>query len=449
VLVPAFRSFFRRRDDLPIADAGQSISEAVTHDVEAERRRTLLNLRRRLADTFTPTRPLAGLKVELSGGDSRACFIGREAECLRITRALLEDRSHVVIFGERGRGKTSLANLVVAQAQTASFAIARYVCSTTSNFDAIMRGLFHDMSHWLFGRGRTGYDNGEGVAGLLPSRPLQPSDLPAICGRLSGKVILLVDEFDRVTDEDTRTAVADTIKQLSDLGIPVLFMIIGVSDSPEALLGRHPSIQRCVTRVALPLLKPAQVEQLVERGAAQSGLHFPASARTCIAELARGVPYMAQLLSLRAGQAALDNGRTTILGSDLLAAIEAAAIEADPRILTLYDLATNAERDAPALSVLRAAAAGSQDELGRFQAVPDGPFVRVAGLQVDRAAWQRVLNVGAIRPVRGEGPDLFTFTEAMLLQLVLLRTVLSRQAVLHPVPADPRPGLNHIMRTGG
>jgi hypothetical protein len=47
--------------------------------------------------------------------------------------------------------------------------------------------------------------------------------------------------------------------------------------------------------------------------------------------------------------------------------------------------------------------------------------------------------VGAIRPVRGEGPDLFTFTEAMLLQLVLLRTVLSRQAVLHPVPADPAP----------
>ena len=167
-----------------------------------------------------------------------------------------------------------------------------------------------------------------------------------------------------MTDEDTRTAVADRIKQLSDLGIPVLFMIIGVSDSPEALLGHHPSIQRCVTHVALPLLKPGQVDQLVERGAAQVGLNFTASARTCIVELARGVPYMAQLLSLRAGQAALDNGRTTILSSDLLAAIEAAAIEADPRILTLYDLATDTERDAPALSVLRAAATGSQDELG-------------------------------------------------------------------------------------
>ncbi|TDH58029.1 ATP-binding protein [Dankookia rubra] len=420
------RNFFQTPNNRSNVDVERLVSEAVTHDAEGERRRTFLNLRQRLADAFTPTRPLAGLKVELFGGNESASFIGRKAECLRITRALLEDRSHVVIFGERGRGKTSLANLVVAQAQTASFNIARYVCSTTSDFDTIMRGLFHDMSHWVSGRGRAGYGNDDGIAGLLPPRPLQPSDLPAVCGRLNGKVILLVDEFDRITDDDTRTAVADTIKQLSDLSIPVLFMIIGVSDSPEALLGRHPSIQRCVTRVALPLLKPAEVEQLVERGAAQSRLNFSASARTCIAELARGVPYIAQLLALRAGQAALDNGRTTILGSDLLVAIETAAIEADPRILVLYNLATNAERDARALSVLRAAAAGSQDELGRFQAVPDGLFMRVAGLQVDRAAWQRVLNVDAIRPVRGGCPDLFVFTESMLQQLVLLRTVLLR-----------------------
>ena len=104
--MPAFRSFSRRRDDLPIADAGQSISEAVTRDVEAERRRTLLNLRRRLADTFTPTRPLAGPeKWRCVQRRSRACFMGREAECLRIY-ACTSRRSrwaHVVIFGERGR----------------------------------------------------------------------------------------------------------------------------------------------------------------------------------------------------------------------------------------------------------------------------------------------------------------------------------------------------------
>ncbi|MDO9714010.1 ATP-binding protein [Paracraurococcus lichenis] len=437
--LPTFQSFFRSKIDLPLVDEEQLISEAVTLDVEAEHHRTLLSLRRRLADTFTPTRPLPGPRVELFSNDNRAAFIGREVECLRITRALLEDQSHVVIFGERGRGKTSLANLVAAQVQEASFDVARYVCSTTSNFDAVMRGLFHDMPRWLTGLSRTGYDTG--LASLLPSRPLQPSDLPLIFERLSSKVILLVDEFDRVADEDTRTAVADTIKQFSDLGMPVLFMIIGVSDSPEALLGRHPSIQRCVTRVALPLLKPAHVRKIVERGAAQSGLNFSASARTCIAELARGVPYMAQLLSLRAGQAALDNGRTTILGSDLLAAIEAAAIEADPRVLALYDLATNTECDAAALSVLRAAAAGSQDELGRFQVVSNGRFAQVAGLQVDGTAWQRVLNVGAIRHVRGEGPDLFTFTEAMLMQLVLLRTVLLSQAVVHPVSVNSAPAL--------
>jgi hypothetical protein len=142
---------------------------------------------------------------------------------------------------------------------------------------------------------------------------------------------------------------------------------------------------------------------------------------------------MAQLLSLRAGQAALGNGRRTVLGGDLLTAIEAAAIEADPRILALYDLATQSGGDAAALAVLRAAAAGPQDELGRFTAVAEGTHVRVAGVRVDPAAWHRVLDLGAIVAVRGEGPDLFAFTEAMLPQLVLLRAVLSRQVAADPV----------------
>ena len=86
-------------------------------------------------------------------------------------------------------------------------------------------------------------------------------------------------------------------------------------------------------------------------------------------------------------------------------------------------------------AALRAAAAGPQDGLGRFRVVPDGPSIRVAGLQVEPAAWHRVLSLGAIEAVHDEGPDLFTFTEAMLPHLVLLEntsellTVLTAEAL--------------------
>ncbi|NOG69847.1 ATP-binding protein [Roseicella sp. DB1501] len=394
--------------------------------------------RRRLAESFTPTRPLVGRRKRKDGDQSSSIgFIGREAERERIMRAVAEDRSHVVIFGERGRGKTSLANMVMAQALAMGFVVARHVCAANSDFDSIMRGLFRDIPRWLSTLGPAGPEDPPGALGLLPDRPVLPGDVMVASNALIElRLLLVVDEFDRVVDQETRTAFADTLKQLSDRGVPLSFVIIGVSESAEELLGRHPSIQRCVTRVPLPLLSHEEVEELVERGAERAGLDYSPTARACIAELARGVPYMGQLLALRAGQAALDHGRTAVQGSDLIAAMQAAVVEADPRIIAIYDSVTRMERDPAALGALRAAAAGRQDSLGRFQVwqdgPPDKPVLRVAGIAADPDAWRRVLQSGAIHPFRGDGPGLYVFGEAMLQQLVLLRAVLAQQA--------PRPG---------
>lgn len=386
--------------------------------------------RRRLAESFTPTRPLVGRRKRKDGDQSSSIgFIGRETERERIMRAVAEDRSHVVIFGERGRGKTSLANMVMAQALAMGFVVARHVCAANSDFDSIMRGLFRDIPRWLSTLGPAGPEDPPGALGLLPTRPVLPGDIMVASNALIElRLLLVVDEFDRVVDQETRTSFADTLKQLSDRGVPLSFVIIGVSESAEELLGRHPSIQRCVTRVPLPLLSHEEVEELVERGAERAGLDYSPAARTCIAELARGVPYMGQLLALRAGQSALDHGRTAVQGSDLIAAMQAAVVEADPRIIALYDSVTRMERDPAALGILRAAAAGRQDGLGRFQAWQEGAVLRVAGVRADPDAWRRVLQSGAIHPFRGEGPDLYVFGEAMLQQLVLLRAVLAQQA---------------------
>jgi hypothetical protein len=429
--VRPLRSFIPKWHPLPRQELEHPTQQTAVQEVENAYRQRHVSARQHLADVFTPTRPLMGRTIFMESSQGDELFIGRETERERIMRAFLEDRSHVVIYGERGRGKTSLANLVVAQARSAGFDIARYVCSADSNFDGIMRGLFHEVPRRLSGLVPAGLEDGRGVAYLLPSHALRPGDiLRAYDSPRESKIIFVIDEFDRMMDQDTRTAIADTIKQCSDRDLPLLFMIIGVSDSLEELLGRHQSIQRCVIGIPLPLLTQPMVEQIVERGAERAGLDFPASARACIAELARGVPYVAQLLSLRAGQAALGCGRTTVRGRDLISAIKATVVEADPRILILYDAITNAERDAAALSVLRAAAMGVQDELGRFSVVLDDPFLRIAGVRADPAAWRRVLDFGAIRMVRGAGHNLYTFCDPMLPQLVLLRVVLP-----HKTPA--------------
>ena len=202
------------------------------------------------------------------------------------------------------------------------------------------------------------------------------------------------------------------------------FMAIGVSDSAEELLGRHPSIQRCVARIRLPLLPTGAVEHIVAQGAAFAGLYFPNAARSSIAELARGVPYVAQLLSLRAGQSALQGQRLDVRGGDLITAIIAAVAEADPRVTSLYRTLTASESDTAVMRLLRSAAVGHQDEFGRFTVRYEGPLLRVAGAAADPGAWQRVIDTGAIRPGHGDDAGRFTFSEPMLPHLVMQRAVL-------------------------
>ena len=284
-------------------ELGHPLQEETAIDATKDDNDRLLAARQRLAEVFTPTRPLSGDRFQLKRSLNTGAFVGREVERKRILRALIEDRSHVAIYGERGHGKTSLANIVLAQASDFGFIVVYHVCSAASVFSGIMRSLFHELPRWANDVVQEVSDGRHGAASLLPaSGPLQPSDILTACELLPrSRVIFVIDEFDRIAEQDTRTAIADTIKQCSDRGASLFFMLIGVSDSFEELLGRHPSIQRCVAHIGLPLLAHAEVEQLVARGAQQAGLEFPTTVRACIAELALGMPYMASSFSLVPG----------------------------------------------------------------------------------------------------------------------------------------------------
>jgi len=245
--------------------------------------------------------------------------------------------------------------------------------------------------------------------------------------------VLIVDEFDRVTDEATRTRLADTIKLVSDSGAPLSFMVVGVSDSLEQLLGRHPSIQRNIAGVPLPLLGAQEVEEIVARGARRAGLDFPPAVCAGIAGLARGVPYVAQLLGLRAGQAALDRRDRSVSVADLARAVAQVVEETDPRIAAQYEALCEGPEGPAVRALLRAIATGEQNELGQFRAAaaPGGAW-RVAGAEAAPEAWARLLEAGAVRPCAGAGAALFAFAEAAMPAHVLLRVVTER--ALPPLP---------------
>jgi hypothetical protein len=333
------------------------------------------NARLALCQAFAPTRPQP---------DARR-FVGREAQLARIRRALAEERAHVAVFGESGWGKTSLANMVAEAARAVGVMVARHACLAEDDYDGILRGLARSLhpSFLLDPTRADGADVEEGCGPALPPGRLGSRDVARLLRRLTGEeLILIIDDFDRVRDDDTRTRLADTIKHTSDARIAASFVVVGVGDDADRLLGRHPSIQRHVVGVRVPARSEDEVEDILERGEAETGLAFSGPVRARIRAVARGVPCVAQLMALRAGQAALERGVQKVTTADFDAALASAIDETHPRVAELYEALVDGGRNRAMAALLRIIATSTQDAFGRFQveAVADS-------LWVARVAW--------------------------------------------------------------
>ena len=299
----------------------------------------------------------------------------------------------VVLYSERGRGKTSLSNLAIEALRDRGAVVARFGCEADTRFDDMMRGLLRDMPSLLLDQPLQ--PNAEGCEQALPDRELRAADVPNILHHLSCKLIVFViDEFDRITDQQTRTRLADTIKLLSDRGIRIHFMIVGVSATLEQIMGEHPSIQRNIMSIHLPLLTDDEIELMLVRGGQQANLQFTDEAKGLVCFVARGMPYMAQLLGLRIAQSALRHGGGTVARGDLKTAVDRLLDETASGVLSIYAALCESAAGEDMASVLRSVANAEQDAQGRLQVSIYGKDVLVGGCRIPPGAWSLLLASG-------------------------------------------------------
>jgi hypothetical protein len=302
----------------------------------------------------------------------------------RILEALNEEAAHVVIYAERGRGKTSLANTAVERLRQVGAMVGRHVCSADSDFDQIIHGILRDLPTSLLplDPDATGENAGRGCDSILPARGLRPADVAEIPRRLAcDRLIFVVDEFDRVQDKTTRTRLADTIKLLSDRGLKLLFMIIGVSNTLEQIIGQHPSIQRNIAGIHLPLLHDAEVRAMLVRGGKTGGVDFSEYACGVVAGIARGMPYIAQLMGLRIAQQTLARGGTQTSAQDVGAAVDRLLADQSSEVVTRYAALTSGPRGKAMEMALSRVASAPQDWLGRINLASMEPSLVTALLQ--------------------------------------------------------------------
>lgn len=336
---------------------------------------------KRLRQSFTPSHPVSNSRL----------FAGRRALLEKIVSLLEDQHLHLVLYGDRGIGKTSLMRIVAELANDADYYVSYTSCGKDTRFDALIRGIAGRIPllfHRDFDPTESVVEEGNTLESLFHAGEVSVSDATSVFENLHGtQFLFLLDEFDRVASSEVREQIAELIKNLSDRGATVQFVIAGVASNLTALFSHIPSIRRNLIGIPVDRLSDRETRNLVELGASRSGVKFSNKALDLLATWSRGLPYIAQLLALHASLVALRGGKQTVDIRD----VEAAGDEAEEEIgLRLSDTARRviqAEQKKNNLADLRTLAIAASEHadalpeavLGRLDRTVRAELFKVAG----------------------------------------------------------------------
>lgn len=251
--------------------------------------------RTRLVDAFNAAHPVARRR-ELRGRDDQlnALFDG-----------VLGQRKHAIVHGARGSGKTSLVRVFADHADRRGVVLIYLACDAHSTFVGLMRPFIRFVPAGNIPAGRERAFRAE-VAAL--GTKFGPRELVSLLVQLAPKpIIFILDEFDRVTDPGVQDAIATTMKLLSDAKAPAQLLVVGIAQSVTELIDHHPSLRRHMTAVSVGRIADAEIDRLIEEGAARARITVEPAARAMLVAAAAGSPYHARLFAYHAGMAALDD----------------------------------------------------------------------------------------------------------------------------------------------
>ncbi len=244
-------------------------------------------------------------------------FHGRKSEINRVTDSLNTPGRHVVLFGDRGVGKTSLANLTSFFANWDDGDIFAHSCTSSDSFKTIFDAVFAATGKGLlcresfveqvinFGSNKFSLQKGRRDR-LEPIAEFQIEPNSVFDAIKDFKVLIILDEFDRVISDDAKLAIAELVKRLSDAESQSKLLIVGVAKTIDELIGKHPSAVRAFEQVEMPRMKADEIEEILMTGLNEIGLKIPKYLVSKVAALADGYPHFAHLLGLKLVEAALN-----------------------------------------------------------------------------------------------------------------------------------------------
>lgn len=316
-----------------------------------------------VGNVFTPSTPI----------DKRDLFAGRSKEVDRVLNAIIMAGQHVALYGERGVGKTSLASVIhdfLPQVQ--GLINVKINCDGDTSFKDIFKDILEEIKLVSSTPG-LGFNVQDRVhintlSDQIEKDEINPNSLRFLFRQFNNKVIIIIDEFDRVTDMNTKRLLADTIKNFSDYKVDTTFVLVGIADSVDDLITEHQSVERALVQVNMPRMSTAELGEVIDKGMAVLGMTIDPTARKRIVRLSQGLPHYTHLLCFHATQTALKDARNNVTTGDVTQAVGSAVDMGQQTIQDRYFRAVNSPRGNMYTEVLLACAMTQRDEMGYFAA---------------------------------------------------------------------------------
>jgi len=350
-----------------------------------------LTLEHEVIQSFTPGTPIN--EAELLAG---------RAETIRqLQNTVLEPGRHALIYGERGVGKTSIANTFYRSLNkpTREVLSIRVNGDTSDTFETLWRKVFRRIKI-------TASDGSVSLANDAHPDALTADDVVTELSSFGPEYcpIVVLDEFDRVTDVKCKTLISDIIKNLSDYTVNCTLIVVGVAKSVSELISNHASVERALVQVPMKRLTRHELADIVTLRARRLGLSVEEVALWRITFFSAGLPFYTHSLGKHAALRAISAKRKNIREADVFDAMQDCLADVDYSVKESYVRGTEKiYRKANIFAeVLAACALTEIDSLGQFTAVAvEKPISEIMGQTMKSSSFGFHLNE-LTRPERGQ-----------------------------------------------
>jgi Cdc6-like AAA superfamily ATPase len=300
-------------------------------------------------DAFSPGTPLEDVNL----------LAGRQKQLDKLLEIVMQKGHHGILYGERGVGKSSLANTFSTKllGGVRSLTFITVNCDPSDDYSSVWRKVFRRLSV-----------DGKPLSEKYPDA-IYPDDVVLELAGFSLNTIpiIILDEFNELRDEGARNLVAHTVKGLSDKGSRATVIIVGVADNVGDLIEENESVSRCLKQVPMHRMFPSELREIITSRLPGVGMDIQPDALAHIVALSRGLPHYTHLLGQQSAKKALEDRKLIVETEHVEKALPACIEDTAQPVREQYHAATLSSRSGNIYKeVLLAAALAQVDDLGYF-----------------------------------------------------------------------------------